>query len=81
VDFDLHKSLLVTCSVCQKNSDTCAFSKAEAWQRSSLKRLYHCRRSHLRWYLETPSTSFDRVAGYVLMHSGGIHTFSILLVC
>jgi len=36
VEFDLYKSLLVTCS---KDSDTCAFSRAEAWQGSTVKKL------------------------------------------
>jgi len=36
VDFDLHKSLLMTCS---KDSDTCAFSRTEVWQRSTVKKL------------------------------------------
>jgi len=54
MDFNLYKSLLVTCSVGRlgkRDSDTCAFSKAEGWQRSSVKKL--CQWSHLRWYVET----------------------------
>jgi len=34
VNFDLYKSLLITYS---KDSDTCAFSRSEAWQRSTVK--------------------------------------------
>jgi len=49
VDFDLYKSWHVAWSfghLKEKDSDTCAFSKAEAWQGSTVKSCV----SHFRWY-------------------------------
>ena len=49
MDFDLYKSWHVAWSfghLKEKDSDTCAFSKAEAWQGSTVKSCV----SHFRWY-------------------------------
>jgi len=56
----------------EKDSNTSAFSKAETWWGSSVKKL--CQLSHLRRYHENLSTIFDHIAQYVHMQTGRIHT-------
>jgi len=58
----------------EKDSNTCAFSRAEAWQRSTAKDRKNVV-SMKSLEIVCPSAFFNRVAQYVHLHTGGMHAF------
>jgi len=59
----------------EKDSGISAFSKAEAWQHSTIKKLLSVKSFEIVLCHETPSKFFDHVVQYVHVQTGKIHKY------